>query len=320
MFKKPIIIISVVLALVVSLEGVSYAFWLWTPKDKTFVNPKYAVKDSPKEQYNWAMRFYKNSDFKRAGEEFERLAKHYPDSDLAPEAQYYAGRSFEEQGKYYFAYQNYQKTVDNYPYTKRLDEILEREFRIAEIFQSKETSKLMELELSTSLDKAAMIYGKIVENSPFSEYADKALFKQAECYRRMYKYKEAMSSYERIINDYPSSKLVPEAKYQLAYTRYEASLNPEYDQEDTDEAMREFKQIAATTAKPTVSKEAIKLLGELKKKKSESVLKIAKFYERQRKYKGAVMYYREIVSKYPGTEAATYAEGRIEILQKRIKD
>ncbi|MCK4463352.1 MAG: hypothetical protein KAU58_03470, partial [Candidatus Omnitrophica bacterium] len=34
-------------------------FWVWTPKSQKFVNPKYAVKDSPQQQYDWAMSFYK---------------------------------------------------------------------------------------------------------------------------------------------------------------------------------------------------------------------------------------------------------------------
>lgn len=93
----------------------SYAFWVWTPDTKTAINPKFIVKDSPKEQFNWAMGFFKNNDFPRAADEFMRLTQYYPDSDLAPEAQYYAGRSYEEAGKYYFAFESYQKTVDNYP-------------------------------------------------------------------------------------------------------------------------------------------------------------------------------------------------------------
>jgi len=298
----------------------SSAFWLWTPKEKTVVNPKYAVKDTPREQWEWAMRFYKDGDFKRAAEEFERLCNHYPDSDLAPDAQYYAARAFEEQGKYLFAFQNYQKTVENYPYTRRMDEILKRQYNIANIFATKDTAKLMDLELSLSMERAAEMYGKVVDNSPFGRYAEKSLYNQAEVYRRMRKYGQAADSYERIINDYPESTMVDEAKYQLAYTRYEASLDPEYDQEGTDEALREFKQISQQTPVPSIQKEAEKAMAELKNRKAASTMKVAQFYERQRKYKSAVMYYNLIVKKYPGTDSAPVAEEKIKVLKKRIKD
>jgi outer membrane protein assembly factor BamD len=320
MAKKTFIIAAVLLALLISSESTSYAFWIWSPKDKSMVNPKAVAKDTPQEQFNWAMRFFKQVDFKRAAEEFSKLTKSYPDSDLSPEAQYYTGRSYEELGKYFFAFQNYQKTIDKYPYTDRMEEIIKREYNIANLFQTKETSKLMELELSVSLDRAVIIYHKIVENSPFGAYADKSLYKAAECYRRMFKFKEAIEAYERIINDYPESKLVAEAKYQLAYTRYEASLDPEYDQEITEEALEEFKQISRTTAVPTIAKEAEKVLDELRHRKADSELKVAEFYEKNKKYKSALIYYNEITKKFPGTPAGKYAKEKVKYLKLMVEE
>lgn len=317
--RRKAIIITLLLLVTFVVADVSYAFWIWTPKSKTFINPKFAVKDTPQAQYDWAMRFYEAGDFARAADEFRRLTEYYPDSDLAPESQYYAGRSYEESGKYLFAFQNYQKTIDNYPYTRRMEDILRREYNIANIFQTKDTAKLMNLELSESMDRAAEMYKSVVDNSPFGEYAEKALYKSAECYRRMRKYKEAVEAYERIINDYPESGLVPEAKYQMAYTKYEASLNPEYDQESTDEALKEFKQISDTTAVPAIAVEAQKVFDQLKERKADSILNIARFYDKNKKYKGALMYYDDIVTRFEGTEAAGLAQKRIDSLKKKVK-
>jgi len=303
----------------VSSAMTGYAFWVLTPDTKTAINPKFIVKDSPKEQFNWAMRFFKQNDFSRAADEFTRLTQYYPESDLAPEAQYYAGRSYEELGKYYFAFESYQKTLENYPYTKRLNEIIKREYSIANSFQAKEVPRLMDLELSESLERAVKIYGKIVENSPFGEYADKSLFKMAECDRRMFNYKEAMESYKKIISDYPESRLVPEAKYQFAYTRYEASLDPEYDQGETIDALEEFEQITKTTAVPSIAKEAKKVLDELSERKARSDLQIAEFYEKQKKYKSAIMYYEGIAANFSGTQSASLAEDKIKQLKQKVE-
>lgn len=319
MEKKLIIILSILLACLIITGDLSYAFWIMTPKSKTMVNPKFAVKDTPGEQFNWAMRFFRQNDFKRSAEEFTRLVAYYPDSDMAPEAQYYAGRSYEELAKYFFAFQNYQKTVDDYPYTKRLEEIIERQYNIANIFQNKEGAKLVDLELSLSLERAIEIYKKVVENNPFGKHADEALFKLAECYRRTFKYDEAIEAYDRIVTDYTESHLVAEAKYQLAYTKYEASLDPEYDQESTEEALKEFKTISQTTPVPQIAREADKVLKELKNKKAESILKVASFYERQKKYRSAIIYYKDVTGKFPGTEAAKSADERINELKERLK-
>ncbi|MFQ5952585.1 MAG: outer membrane protein assembly factor BamD [Candidatus Omnitrophota bacterium] len=316
---KKFFILFILIAFLVSFESTSFAFWIWTPKEKTFVDPKVAPKDTPKEQFDWAMRFFKENDFQRAADEFIRLTQQYKDSDIAPEAQYYAGRSFEELGKYYFAFQNYQKTADNYPYSKRLDELIEREYNIANIFQTKDEPKLMELELSLSLERSVEIYKKVVENSPFGEYADKALYRMADSYRRLFKYNEAMEAYERIINDYPQSKLAPEAKYQLAYTIYEASRDPDYDQENTEEALEKFEKIIETTAIPGIAEEADKVMDRLKNKKAESLLRIAEFYEKRGRHASALYYCNDIVSEYPDTEAAKIAELKAEYLNLKAK-
>ncbi|MDD3089915.1 MAG: outer membrane protein assembly factor BamD [Candidatus Omnitrophica bacterium] len=295
----------------------AHAFWIWTPKDKKIVNAKHVVKDTPEEQYNWAMKFYQEHEFQKAADEFNRMTSYFPDSHFSPDAQYYAGRSLEEIAKYYAAFQNYQKTIDNYPYTKRLDEIIERQFNIANSLENQKNPKFMEFELALSLEKAVEVYSKVVDNSPFGPYAEKALMNMADCYRRMQKYNDAMSAYEKIINDHPESPLVAEAKYQLAYTRYESSLNPEYDQESTDEALRQFKQLQASTPVPKVAEEANKVLTELKEKKADSMLKVAQFYERQGKKDSALIYYRRITEKYYNTKAADISEKRIEELTSK---
>jgi outer membrane protein assembly factor BamD len=317
--KKITLVLVIILTFLLSFETVSFAFWIWTPKDKKFVDPKSAPKDTPGEQYDSAMKLFEEKDFKHAAEQFIKLVQAYKDSDLAPEAQYYAGRSYEELGKYWFAFENYQKTVDNYPYTRRLEEIVKREYNIANIFQTKESPKLMELELSLSLEKSVEIYKKVVENSPFGKFSDEALYKMAESYRRMHKYNEAVEAYERIIEDYPESNLVPEAKYQLAYTVYEASKDPEYDQESTDEAIKKFERIAKNTAVPSIAGEADKAMDHLLSKKAESLLKVAEFYEKRKKYASALFYCKDIVKGYPRTEAAKIAELKIEYLQLKAR-
>ena len=317
--KKYIFVLFILLIFLISFVNISSAFWIWTPKDKAFVDPKKAPKDTPHEQYDAAMRAYDAKDFQRAADEFGKLVKAYKDSELAPEAQYYAGRSYEELGKYWFAFQEYQKTAENYPFTVRLEEIVEREYRIGNIFQAKANPKLMDFELSLSLERSTEVYKKVVENNPFGRYADKALYKMAESYRRLKKYNEAMEAYEKIINDYPDSKFSPESKYQLAYTVYEASRDPEYDQEGTDEALSKFKKIAATTPIPSIAEEADKAMKHLENKKADSMLRIAEFYERRGKYISALLYCEDIVKGYPKTEAARIAELKIEYLHLKAR-
>ena len=88
----------------------------------------------------------------------------------------------------------------------------------------------------------------------------------------------------------------------------------------TEEALEEFKQISRTTAVPTIAKEAEKVLDELRHRKADSELKVAEFYEKQKKYKSALMYYNEIAKKFPGTPTGKYAKEKAKYLELMVKE
>jgi len=108
------------------------AFWIWTPQSKKWTNPKYAPKESPQEQLAFAKSYYDAEDYETAMREFNKLIKHYPDAVETPEAQFYAGLCLEEMGKYYEAYQAYQKVIAKYPFSTRTQDVLEREYILAQ--------------------------------------------------------------------------------------------------------------------------------------------------------------------------------------------
>jgi outer membrane assembly lipoprotein YfiO len=315
--KSNLLIIFTLIALVLSSVN-SYAFWVWNPKTKKIVNPKYAVKDTPEEQFNWAMQFFKRKNYERSGPEFLRLVRHYNTSELAPEAQYYAGRSYDEWGKYHRAFLEYQKVVDDYPYSKRIDEIVKREFRIGNKFYSKQGSKLAGMELMDSLDKALEVYNQVIENAPYGKYADKSQFKIGQCYKRLQQYNEAIAAFQKLEDEHPKSGLVKRATYEVANCTYLASLKADYDQEPTDEAIEEYKKYALYGQSDELKAEAERVISQLKEKKAESAFNTAAFYERGKHYKSAIMYYREIIDKYPNTTHAEVAREKIKLLEEKV--
>lgn len=312
--KKIIYIFYLIIMINLLLEAQADAFWVWTPKTKKLVNPKYAAKDTPEEQFKWAMSFFDEKDYKRAAEEFARLVSHFPDSELAPEAQYYSGRSYEAGEKYYPAFQAYQKTLDLYPFTKRIDEIIGRQYNIGKEIYKKHSGKLMGKELMTDLDRAVEIFDSVKKNAPFGEYGDQAQFMIGECYKKSEQYNEAVKAFQELVEEYPRSSLRDKAKYEVAQCTYLGSLNSDYDQELTDEAIKEFKRIAETKKGLTIAEEAKETVSLLEDKKAESLFKAAQFYERQKKYKSAAIYYEEIIDKYPRSSFSELAARKLEYM------
>jgi outer membrane assembly lipoprotein YfiO len=312
----PVIICSALISLCLSVfTQTASAYWIWTPETKKFVNPKYAVKDSPKEQFDWAMSFYDAKDYKRAVTEFEKLSKHYEFSDYAPKAQYYAGLSDENMGKYYIAFQAYQKAIDNFPHIGNLEEIIEREFKIAGIYADKPNPKVLGTDIMTSTDRALEIYKRVVENAPFGPLADEAQFKMGEVLKRASMFEEATLAYQRIVDEYPTSRFAEKAQYEVAQCAYKASLQPAYDAGPTDRALKIFEEYAASSTDQKLSEEAKRTMQRLKDKAAEKSMMIAKFYEQQRHPRSAIIYYQDVLDRFPDSIHAPVAKGKIEDLQ-----
>jgi len=294
---------------------VSQAYWLWTPETKKFVNPKYAVKDSPKEQFEWAMSFYDAKDYERAATEFDKLAKNYEYSEFASKAQYYVGLCYENMGKFYIAFQNYQKAIDNFPHIENMDEIIAREFNIANIYMAKASPKLLGTDIMTSLDRAVEIYRKVVDNAPYGKLADEAQFRMGEALKKSDRYDEAIDAFQRVVDEYQNSKFADRAKYETAYCAYRASLNPEYASEPTDKAIKAFEEFAEANKDDELSKEASKTIQRLKDKAAEKSYRTAKFYESRHKYKSAIIYYEEIINEFPESSFVKEARAKVALLK-----
>ena len=65
-------IIILVLLLIISIPTQSFAVWVWTPDTNKWVNPKWAVRDTPAEQLSFSLQFYDKQAYKEAIRELKR--------------------------------------------------------------------------------------------------------------------------------------------------------------------------------------------------------------------------------------------------------
>jgi outer membrane assembly lipoprotein YfiO len=317
MKKSNLSVIILSMAAVLMLSGIANAYWIWTPETKKFTNPKYAVKDSPKEQFDWAMSFYKARDFQRAATEFEKLAKQYEFSEYASKAQYHVGLCYENMNKYYLAYQNYQKAIDNFPHIANTEEILAREFAIAYLYLSKPSPKILGTDIMAPLDRAVEIFKKIVENAPYGKFAEESQFKLGEALKKSERYEEAVQAFHKLVEDYPKSKFITQAMYEESQCAYKASLKPAYDAAATDSAIKTFEKFVDKNKDNDLAKSAELTMKRLKDNVAEKSFKAAEFYESQGKTQAAIVYYQDVIDAYPDSVFVDKARAKIEALKDR---
>ncbi len=291
-------------------------YWVWTPESGKWENPKYAAKDTPEEQLEYAEIFYKEVNYKLALREFKKLIKYYPLSKEAPTAQYYIGRIMEDLDKPYDAFKAYQKVIDLYPYTEFVDEVIEREFKIGDLFFQGKKLKILGPLAMPAKDKAIEILKAVADNAPYGKYAEPAIFKTGLAYKSIADYDSAIMMFKDLIDKYPGSDLIDKARYQLAECSKLLSLRPDYDQTPTVAAREEFEDFIEKHPDSKMSDEAREIVEKLRNKEAQKAYNTAEFYKARRKPESAIIYYRDIIQNYPDTEWARKAKERLNEIEK----
>ncbi|HAJ57283.1 MAG TPA: hypothetical protein DCL35_05885 [Candidatus Omnitrophica bacterium] len=309
--------IFITFLLVLTLSQSAYAYWIWTPESNRWTNPKYAPKESPQEQLKFAISYYEAKDYKTALAEFKKLVKHYPDAVEAPEAQYYMGLCLEEQGKYYEAYQAYQKIIDKYPFSQRTADVLQREYIVAQklLDYKKRIAGIDFTAENTAID----IFRKIIENAPYGKYAAASQYKIGLTLKAKRYFTEATEEFQKVLDTYPESEWAEPAKFQIALCAAKSSLDASYDQTLTQEAKDKFSEFVKSHPDAELSREAEERMDELHGKEAQSNFEVGQFYEKQKAYDSANIYYKYVIKNFPKSEWAQKAAEKMQGMERNAK-
>ncbi len=300
----------------VILPGRGSAYWIWTPKTGKWINPKTTVKPNPKAQFAYAKEFYDAKGYEDAIREFKKLLKAYPKSFEASEGQYYLGLIEEARNNLYEAFKAFQKVIDKYPFSERIQEIIEREYKIGETFTSGEKRKALGLALPVE-NPAIEIFTKVIENSSYGPLAPKAQYQLGLLLKGLLRYYEAEEAFGKVISSYPDSEWAAAAKFQLASCRAAVSRGSAYDQGATQEAKQKFEEFVKEHPEAVLSRQAEKNIQQLKEKEAEANFNIARFYEKQKFYDSARIYYQDTVDNYSDSAWAAKARERLQLMEKK---
>lgn len=296
--------------------GSAYPYWIWTPKSGKWVNPKTMPKPTPKEQFEYAKSFYDGKKYEDAKREINKLLKAYPKSLEASEGQYYLGLIDEAQGNLYEAFKAYQRVIDKYPFSERIQEIIEHEYKIGEAFMGGEKRKAMGVALPVE-NPAIEIFTKVIENSTYGPKASAAQYKLGLVLKGLTRYYEAEEAFNKVISSYPDSEWTEPAKFQIASCRAAVSRGPEYDQGAAKEAEDKFEAFVKEHPDAVLSSEAEANIDKLRDKEAEGNYNIGVFYEKQKAYPAAKIYYEDVVNKSPNSQWAKKALEKIQALENK---
>jgi len=310
--------ILLVFLLVFFFVSPAQAFWIWTPETNKWINPKYAVKETPQEQLAYALESYQIEDYKKTIQELQKLIKHYPRAREAAEAQYYMGNCYEKQGDLVQAFKEYQTAIQKYPFSERSSEIVKKQYDLGNRLLEGEDqrSKFIKTVIGADYD-VIEIFRTVIKNAPYGEQAAPSQYKIGLYLQEKGMYQEARDEFEKTMNDYPETQWAKAAKYQIALSDAKRSSDAEYDQKVTQAAITELKDFVAAHPDAEFTDDAKDQIRQLKEKEAENNFLIAAFYEKQKKYEAAKIYYTIIVDDYKNTSWAPKALENIRTLNQK---
>jgi len=278
-----------------------------------------------KDQLDVAQAAFDQGDYATAGKAARRTVNVWPLSDYAPQGQYLVGRCYEVRGHDEKAFRAYQRLVEKYPKADNYDEVVKRQFDIANRFLAGQSFKAFGyVPLFTSMDKTIKMYDQIIKNGPYSDVAPLAQVNIGEAHERKKTlfvetpdYAEAAKAYEKAADRYSEQKVGVDALYQVGLAHTRQAKRAEYDQSVASQAISTFTDFMTLHPEETRVPEAQKMIDSLKTEQARGSLDIARFYEKRGRLEGAKIYYNEVLLKDPGSKYADIARERIDAIRKK---
>jgi outer membrane protein assembly factor BamD (BamD/ComL family) len=289
---------ATILVVFLFLTTVCFSFWEWTPETGRWINPKYAVKDTPKEQFEWAEQFQKLGEINNAIREYQKLLKHYPDSEYAAPSCFALGEIFQETGDQKEAFEYYQKILDRYPQSPLVFDAIKKQSSIAEKELQKQSFHL----LIFGKEQKGDMLATVIENNPYTEDAARKSLKLGRFYLEAGQYEKAENIFITTAERYTEPAIVEEARFYIIKTDSLMLPAVTTDPKEYEKINTKIDTFLSLYPNSTYKNEVIEIQNRITRNEAKKYFEIATYYERAGKKNAAQYYYKIIHENYPETE------------------
>ncbi|MFM8357015.1 MAG: outer membrane protein assembly factor BamD, partial [Verrucomicrobiota bacterium] len=276
-------------------------------------------RNRAREQLQVAQESFDKGEYRTALKAARRTVKVWPLSDYAGPAQYLVGRTYEARKYDERAFREYQRALTRYPKLPNYEEVLQRQMAIATRFLGGQWFKLWGyIPFFPSMDKTSKFFEEIVRHGPFHSTGPQAQMAAGAAREKQKNYPAAVRAYEKAADRYFDRPAVAsDALFKAGSAWTKQSKRAEYDQSASVSAIDTFNDFKALYPNDKRTAEATDTILQLKTEQARGAFQTARFYEKYRKYQGALVYYNEVIVKDPKSPFAEPARQRIEELKPR---
>src|SRR5437016_8529143 len=262
----------------------------------------------------------KEGDAKRAVRVYKTLVRRHPKDALAAGALYRTAELQEQLHLYVAAAGSFSQLVEKYPSSAHFDEAIEAQFRIGEIYLTGKKLKFLGIPFASSLDRAVTIFANVVRTAPYGKYTARAPFDIGLAREKQGANDAALQAYQAVVDKFPNEPVAVDAQYQIGYIWFTAAQLGTKDAAAAANAKTAFEDFLLHYPKSEKAAQARANLDILEHKQTANSYKVAKFYDKQKYYRAAVIYYNEVIRQQPGSQESNEAKKRIDQLRAKFGD
>jgi outer membrane protein assembly factor BamD len=242
----------------------------------------------------------------------------YPKDALAPGAGFRSAQLQEQVHDYLGAAAAYRTIVEFYPSNPHFNESIEAQFRIAELYLNGKKIKFLGLSVANALDKAVDIFAAIIRTAPYGKYTARAQFGIGLAREKEGANDAAIAAYQAVVDKFPNDPIAADAQYQLGYIWFTAARAGTKDLAASNNSKTAFQDFLFRYPNSEKVAQARANLQLLDHKQISTSFQIAKFYDKQKSYRAAVVYYNEVIRQQPGSSESEQAKKRIDQLRAKV--
>jgi len=260
----------------------------------------------------------KRGDLHGAIKAYKAIVRKHNKDALAPGAAFRAGELYEKLHNYSDAADSFRYLVERFPSSPQFEGAIEGQFRVGEMYLNGKKLKVLGISFGNSLERAVEIFATVIRTAPYGRYTARAQFDIGLAREKQKVVDAAIAAYSAVVEKFPNDPLAPNAQYQIGYLWLTVAKAGTKDLDATAKARTAFEDFLFRYPHSEKVAQAKANLEYLSHKQIASAFDIAKFYDKQKHYRAAVIYYNEVIRQQPGSTESETAKKRIDQIRAKV--
>jgi outer membrane protein assembly factor BamD len=276
------------------------------------------ISGNAEELFHIAQTAEKEGNLKRAIRAYKNIVRRHPKDALAAGSLFRVGELQEKNGEYLAAADVFHSLMEKYPNSPHFNEAIEAQFRIGELYLGGKKLKVLGIPFGSALDHAVEIFAAVVRSAPYGKDTARAQFDIGLAREKQGIPDAALEAYQAVVDKFPNEPIAADAQYQIGYIWFTAARKGTKDVAATTKARTAFQDFLFRYSNSEKAAQARANLKLLERKETSSSFDVAKFYDKQKNYRAAVIYYNEVIRQQPGSTESEHAKKRIDQLTAKF--